>query len=162
MKTLVVYYSRTGCTRMAAEHIARALNADGVELKELTERRGVLGFIKSGRDALRKRPAELLPVGHDPAAYDLVIAGSPVWADTLCPAVRTYLEQSAASVQQAAFFCTHAGGGAGNSYKDAEKLLGKPLAATLALRGRAVKKGAPGPDLDAFLDTVKALDKHTD
>ena len=157
MKTLVVYYSRTGCTRLAAERIGRELDAEVVELKEQTDRKGVLGFLKSGHDAIRKKPATLLPVDQDPAAYDLLIAGSPVWADTLCPAVRTYLEQSAASVRRCAFFCTHGGGGAGNSFKDAEALLGKPPAATVALRGRALKKNEPIPELDAFLDAIKSL-----
>lgn len=159
MKSLVVYYSRTGCTRMAAGRIAKALNSDLVELKEQTERRGFWGFIKSGRDALRKKPSELLPIERDPADYDLVIAGSPVWAGTLCPAVRTFLGRSAASIRSAAFFCTHGGGGPGRSYTDTGKCLGAPLAATLALRDRAVKSGAYGPELDAFLDTVKAHDK---
>ncbi len=161
MKTLVVYYSRTGTTRKVAEYIAQSLNADREQLREQTDRHGFWGSIKGGRDALLRRPSALLPVEHDPSAYDLVIVGSPVWAGTLCPAVRTYLVQSAAAIQRGAFFCTHGGGGASRSYSDTENLLGKPVTATVSLRDRTVKRGETASALQAFLDALKSLDTQT-
>ncbi len=154
MKALVVYYSRTGNTRRAAERIAQSVSADLEELKEETERSGLRGYVSGGRDALRRRPAALLPVERDPSAYDLVIVGSPIWAFTLCPAVRTYLMQSAAAIKRAAFFCTHGGGGPSRAYADAEMLLGQPLVATLSLRDRAVKSGDMNPLVDPFIQSL--------
>lgn len=156
MKILIVYYSRTGVTRSASEQIARLLNADREELQERTDRHGLWGFIKGGRDALLRRASDLHPVEHDPARYDLVIAGTPVWAGTLCPAVRTYLERWASAIRHAAIFCTHGGGGPSRSFMDAERLVGKPPVATLSLRDRAVKRGASGQDIAAFVGTLAA------
>ena len=161
MKTLVVYYSRTGTTRKVAEYIAQSLNADQEQLRERTDRRGLWGIIKGGRDALLRRPSVLLPVEHDPSAYDLVIVGSPVWAGTLSPAARAYLAQSAAAIQRGAFFCTHGGGGASRSYSETEHLLGKPAAATVSLRDRTVKRGETASALQTFLDALKGLDTQT-
>ena len=86
----------------------------------------------------------------------MVIIGSPIWAFTICPAVRTYLSNHASSIKRMASFCTHGGGGPSKSYTEAEKLLGKPLAATLALRDKAVKRGECDAAITAFVGTITA------
>jgi flavodoxin len=151
MKTLVAFYSRTGCTRIVAETIAKFLNADILELKEQTGRQGFAGFIKGGYDALRGKPSRLIPFHKDADTYDLVIAGSPVWAGSLCPAVRAFLLETKPLIKEAALFCTHGGGGASKSYATAESILGKPLAATIAIRDKAARTGKLHPAVDDFL-----------
>jgi flavodoxin len=154
MKTLVAFYSRTGCTRVVAEAIAKSLNADLLELQEQTGRQGFVGFIKGGYDALRGKPSQLIPFNKDVSAYDLVITGSPVWAGTLCPAVRTFLLETKPLIKRATFFCTHGGGGASKSYATVESILGKPLAATTAIRDKAARSGNLHPEIDDFLKTL--------
>lgn len=151
MKTLVAFYSRTGHTRIVAETIAKSLKADLVELKEQTGRQGLSGFLTGGYDALRGKPSRLIPFNKDVGAYDLVISGSPVWAGTLSPAVRAFLLESKPLIKRAAFFCTHGGGGASKSYAIAESILGKPLAATTAIRDKAARSGNLHPAIDDFL-----------
>lgn len=80
MKVLVVYYSRSGNNHKIAGELAQALGADIERLKEKTNRSGSVGYMKAGRDSMRKRPAELEPVSNDPANYDVVVLGGPVWA----------------------------------------------------------------------------------
>ena len=151
MKTLVVFYSKTGRTRKAAEALAGLLGAELEELRERgVNRSGVIGYLKAGRDALRKNAVELEPAAHDPAAYDRVVLGSPVWAFTLCPAVRAYAAAQAGAIRKAAFFCTHGGGGAAKTFTEAAALLGRPLEATLELRDKAVDRGEAGAELAAF------------
>jgi len=47
MKTLVVYYSRTGKTKFVAEKIAVELKADVEEVVDLKSRSGRFGFLKA-------------------------------------------------------------------------------------------------------------------
>jgi hypothetical protein len=108
MKALVVYYSRTGNNRKIAGEIAEALGADVEELKERASREGPMGYLLAGRDAMRKRPAELEPLAHRPADYDLVILGGPVWAFTMCTPTRTYALEHKHSFRLVAFFSTAA------------------------------------------------------
>ena len=155
MKSLVVFFSRSGRTRKAALDLAARLGADAEELKEKgTNRAGVMGYLRSGRDALRKREVELEPPARDPAAYDLVVVGSPVWAFTLCPAARSFLARYGGAIRRAAFLSTHGGGGPARSWAEAEALLGRPLAATLALRDRDVDAGRATGELEAFARTL--------
>ena len=106
MKTLVVYYSRTGTTRKVADELAEALGADVEELKERANREGAMGYLQAGRDSMRKRPAELLPVTRDPADYDLVLMGGPCWAQGICTPIRTYGAEHKNSLSKVAYFAT--------------------------------------------------------
>ncbi|TFH34602.1 MAG: hypothetical protein E4G93_05085, partial [Dehalococcoidia bacterium] len=115
MKSLVVYYSRTGNSKRIGDEVAAALGADVEELKDRTNRQGVTGWMKSGSDARRKRIADLEPNVHDPAAYDLVVLGGPVWAFTICSPTRTYALTHRDSFKRVAFLST------GGDYKSIEK-----------------------------------------
>ena len=150
MKTLIVFYSRTGCTRRVAEALAAQLGADLEELRETADRRGVKGYLLAGRDAMQGRPAELLPTTRRAADYDLVIVGTPVWAFTMCPAVRTWLQREAAQVRRAAFLCTQGGSGAERAIREMEKLLGRPPMARLTLRDKDIRADACVAALSQF------------
>jgi len=108
MKTLVTFYSRDGHTKRAAEIIAKALNADIDELKDKKSRKGIIGFLRAGYDATRGKATEI-NFSKNPADYDVVILGGPVWNGRVTPAVRTYLLKNRESIKKAAFFVTCAG-----------------------------------------------------
>lgn len=157
MKTLVVFYSRTGRTRKVAEKLARLMGAETEELLEPgKDRAGALGFMLAGRDAMLKRPVDLAPVEKDPAAFDLVVLGSPVWAFTMCPAIRAYAAAQAGAIRKVAFYCTHGGGGPSRSFSQAEEVLGKPLAATLSLLDKAIDRNEVDAELAAFAKRLTA------
>jgi flavodoxin len=104
MKSLVVFYSRTGTTKKVAEAISKKLNADIEEIVDLKSRKGILGFFSGGKDAFKKELTKIKKTEKNPADYDLVLIGSPIWAGTMVPAVRTYLND--AKIKKAAFFAT--------------------------------------------------------
>ncbi|OGI26683.1 MAG: hypothetical protein A2359_03330 [Candidatus Moranbacteria bacterium RIFOXYB1_FULL_43_19] len=105
-KTLVVYYSKDGHTKKVAEDIAAALGADIDEIRDLRKRKGFFAWFSSGRDGMKKQRTEIETSGKNPADYDLIIAGSPVWGWNMVPAVRTYLEENKTSIKEYAFFVT--------------------------------------------------------
>ena len=53
MRSLVVFYSRTGNAKFVAENVASELGEDNEEVTDLKNRRGRLGFLKAGYDANR-------------------------------------------------------------------------------------------------------------
>ena len=150
MKTLIVFYSRTGCTRAVAEKLAPQLGADLEELQEKADRRGVAGYMLAGRDAMLKRPADLLPTTRRPADYDLVVIGTPVWAFTMCPAVRAWLQREAANLRATAFLCTQGGSGAERTMRDMEALTGRPPIARLVLCDKEIRANTCDARIAAF------------
>jgi flavodoxin len=106
MKSLVVYYTRTGKTKSVAEAIATQLGADIEEVVDLKKREGKIGWIMSGKDASRKSLTEIAPTKKAPPDYDLVIIGTPIWAWSPTPAIRTYISQNNLSGKKVALFYT--------------------------------------------------------
>ena len=105
MRTLVVYYSRTGNTKFAAEKIAEYLNAETCEIVDKKNRKGRLAFVIGGYSSIRKKLTEI-EVSKSIDNYDLIIIGSPVWADGITPAIRTYIKKNDFSSKQVAIFMT--------------------------------------------------------
>ena len=106
MKVLIVYYSKTENTEKLASILAEAMGADSERLIDKKNRNGFWGYIMSGRDSVKKMLTTLEPTIKDPADYDLVIFGTPIWARGISPAIRTYLEQNKEKIKNYAFFCT--------------------------------------------------------
>ncbi|MDD5085136.1 MAG: flavodoxin [Candidatus Omnitrophica bacterium] len=143
MKALIVYYSRTGKTRGVAEKLAGKLNADITEIVDLKSRKGPLGFVGGAHDALKKLTTEISPISYLPENYDIVIVGTPVWADNMTPAVRTFLAKYPLRGKRAAFFCTTAVSGIDNTLATMAELAMPPtVAANLGLTQRDLKNAA--------------------
>ncbi|HOX07876.1 MAG TPA: flavodoxin [Planctomycetota bacterium] len=139
MRALVVFYSRTGNTRKVAQALARELGAEAEKINEPETRGGLLGYLLAGRDAALKRLTPIEPLAFDPAAYDLVVLGTPVWAWTMASPVRTFLTEQAAKLKGVAFFCTQGGSGAERAFRQMEELAGRKPVATLALLEKELK-----------------------
>jgi flavodoxin len=112
MKKLVVYYSFDGNTRFIAERIAAATGADLLELKPKKDlqTRGFMKYLWGGRQVVHKETPELETFEYDPAAYDLLFVGTPVWAFTYAPAMRSFLLNHRPSARKVALFCCSGGG----------------------------------------------------
>ena len=141
---LVVFYSRSGFTRIVARHLARALDADLAELVDTKNRVGVLGYLKSGFDALFHRLTTLEPLSARPETYDVVVVGTPIWNAAISSPVRTFLVQQHAALKKVAFFCTYGGSGNERVFREMEKVCGKAPLGTMAVRDREV--GGPMED----------------
>ena len=109
MKSLVVYYSRTGNARFVAQTIAAEIGADIEEVIDLKKRSGVLGFLSGGSDARRGKETKIASTTKSPADYDLIIVGTPVWAGRPSPAITTYLKKNDLSGKKVAVFFTQGG-----------------------------------------------------
>ncbi|MCL2192677.1 MAG: flavodoxin [Treponema sp.] len=112
MKTAVVFYSYDGNCAFVAEHIKTLMNADLVRLRTKDEkRRGrVGGFLAACAMVFTKKRPVLKPVDFDPAAYDLIVIGSPVWAASPAPPVRAFLSVAGITRKKLALYVCHAGG----------------------------------------------------
>ena len=157
MKALVVFYSRTGATKQVAEALAESLNCDSEELIDTKKRGGPLGFLSAGKDAKAKKLTKLTDIKRDPALYDLVILGTPIWAGTLSSAARTYIANNKSKFKRVAFFCTHGGGESQQLFAEMEALCERRPVSILALQEKEVKTGTYQGKIREFVDGLQML-----
>jgi flavodoxin len=94
MKSLVIYYSLTGKTRLVAQTIAEALNA---RLAEITERRRTpwpFVYMTGSFRAMTNMGSKINPVDVALKQYERIFIGSPIWASNPVPAVNAFIYQT--------------------------------------------------------------------
>jgi len=162
LKILVVYYSKTGHTRKIAQDISRQLEADLEEITDKKKRTGLLGFIFGGRDALTKKETRIIEMKKNPADYDLVILGSPIWAGNITPAVRTYINQYGNSIRSTAFFFSSSGKTPDQIFEKLLSLLKeKPIAVTGVAVSEMKDDNTYRTKISAFIDGIRVKYRST-
>lgn len=151
MKTLVVFYSRTGLTKKVANKIAEKLGADTEELYDLRDRSGVIGYIKSGHDARKKKFSEIKPLEKNSVDYDLVIVGTPTWSNNMACAVRNYLTQTEGKIKNIACFATRGGNTDNKAVKNMAELSGLKSIADFILTSKEVAQDNYQDKLEEFI-----------
>ena len=109
MKKLVVFYSLEGNTRMIAETLAEAAGADRLELKlkEVMSPRKLIKYAQAGVQAWTGKKPELEPFEKNPADYDLIFIGTPVWAFSYTPPLKTFFRDCPLTGKKIALFCCY-------------------------------------------------------
>jgi flavodoxin len=155
-KTGIVFYSRTGTTKKVAEELAKKLDATLIEVIDNKDRKGPIGYIKAGRDAMKKHLTGIQHEDIDISSFDTIIIGTPVWAWTITPAIRTFIEQNKKIMMEKnhAFFCTMGGSGNEQSFREMERLLGKKPYATLTLKTKEVVKSVSEEKIKKFVEEL--------
>jgi flavodoxin len=113
MKTAVVFYSLNGNCAFIAKQIKASLDADLIRLHTEKEkpRRGAVSFLWGIGVMLGIIKAPLKPYVFDPASYDLIIIGAPVWGGSPARPICAFLAEAGITGRKIALFVCHAGGG---------------------------------------------------
>ena len=154
MQALVVYYSRTGYTKRVAETISSKLDSDIERIKDMKDRSGFIGYMRSGWEAFRKKTPIIKDPKHDPSDYDIVIIGTPVWAQGPSSPVLTYLHRFSDKFKKTAYFCTLGGSGAEKTMSKMERRAKRPEA-ILSLTTKKVKDGDYQHEINRFIREIK-------
>lgn len=155
MKALVVYFSRTGTTKKVASAIAKILKCDMDEITEPKSRKGIAGYLRSGKESMKKIIPSINPAKKNPASYDILIIGTPIWGWTVSSPVRAYLSQNKDKIKKTAYFCTMGGSGSKNAFQEMEIICSKKPVATLELTTAEVNKQDYTDKLKKFMDKLR-------
>lgn len=111
MKTLVIYYSHDGSTKLIAETVARELEADieAVKPKKNIDASGAKIVYWGLRQLITQPKPEIEPIKKNPMDYDQIIIGTPVWSYTYAPPIKTFFENYSIKEKRVAIFCCHGG-----------------------------------------------------
>ena len=155
MKILIVYYSRTSNTRKVAEEIQNNLDWDIEEIIDTQNRSGIFKYITSGFQASRKKLTILENIKNDPASYDLLVIGTPVWAGNISTPIRTYIHQNHAKFNNVAFFCTAGGSRFDGTFSEMTELSGTSTIARIGLTAKEVKDESYKTKITEFIKKIQ-------
>lgn len=153
-RTLIVFYSRTGVTQHVARQLAQRLDADLSPIEDIRPRTGMLGYVRSALEAVQSGLPDIRRTAIDPAGYELVVLGTPVWVGHVSSPMRRFLHDRGPELPRVAFFCTQGGRGAETAFREMRDLLGKEPVATCALTDHEVFAEGHVPKVDAFVDRL--------
>ena len=145
MKTLIVYYSLEGNTKYVAERIAEQTGADllCLEPEKAYPTGKVTKYLWGGRSAVMGDTPELKPYTADLSGYEVIVFGTPVWASTFTPPLRTFIRKHKDELKgkRIAFFACSAGGNAEKCFANLQEELGcSEITATLRLTDPAQRQ----------------------
>ncbi len=143
MRTLIVYYTRTGTTRTLADALAAELKADIDEIQCERYRPGGLRYLLAGFDSVRGNLPPIRMPAKNPVEYDLVLIGAPVWTSYPALPIRAYLDRAPELPERIAVFLTF------GEHSPPEKAVGmissllpRQIEAALTLSSDEVRGGA--------------------
>ncbi len=154
-RVLVIYFSRTGTTRRAAEMLAQASGAELCAITEKRSRLGPWGYARCLWQAALGLSPPLKPLGCEPASADCVFIGTPIWGWHLSSPVRSFARRYQGQLGRIAFFCTQGGSGSDAAFGELQRILGRPPLATLALTDAEMEDGRAAARIEAFARLVK-------
>jgi len=155
MKTLIVYYSRSGRTDKIAKQLALKINADLEEIKDKKNRSGIFGFISSGNEAHMHINTPIDELEKIPNDYDITIIGTPIWANNISTPIRSFLKDYKEGLKDIAFFCTSMGSNPKPVFKSMEKITGRKPATVMNVTARDIRKHYHIEMIDDFVKKIK-------
>ncbi|HHS49917.1 MAG TPA: hypothetical protein ENN07_02260 [candidate division Zixibacteria bacterium] len=153
-RILVVYYSRTGVTETVAKNLAERLGAEIEAIAEERDRNGAVQYMLAGKEALMESLPPINPPTEDPANFDLVVLGTPVWAFKMASPMRSYLAMNEGKFREVALFCTHRGSGGKGTFESFEKVLDIQPVAVVDFHEKSVRSGEFSGNIDEFLERL--------
>lgn len=151
MKTLIVWYSRHGHTRLIGNKIAKALQADFEEIIDLKSRKDVVSWAENAFDFDITKSTTIKKPKKNPIDYDLVVIGTPIWGG-VTPVIKAYLEQE--NFPKVAFFSTY-GASAEDAFDVMKNLSRKNPIATMGLQDRQIILKEDFKIVKKFVDKIK-------
>ena len=128
MGKLVVFYSLEGNTEYIADKICEKIGCDKLKLipKKAYKDKGFAKFLWGGKSAVMAEAPELEPYDIDLDKIDEVIIGFPVWASTITPPIRTFVNENKDKLtgKRICVFACQSGNGAPKAMDKLRELLG--------------------------------------
>lgn len=156
-RSVIVYFSQTGTTKIVASEIRKNTGADMAELllknPYPSTYDSTIQHVKREREA--KRWPKLLQAKMNLAKYDTVFLGYPIMFGTFAPPIYTFLDSNDLNGKVVVPFCTYGSGGLKNSAEELKHLVpGMKLVRPYGIAHKRISK-AP-EEVRRFLQTLSA------
>ncbi|MGO4331800.1 flavodoxin family protein [Cupriavidus sp. 2TAF22] len=161
-KILIVYYSRTGTSRQAAEELAAHTGWPIAEVGDQVSRAGLLGDARCVLDVLLQRHVGYRYAGPSLDEYQQIVIVAPVWVGHLAAPMRSFLRDRLPLTCKTSVVCVMARQGGFNAAEEVARLASEAPSPVIALRQSNVASGAALQALRAFAAQVEAASARAD
>lgn len=150
MRTLIVYYSRSGTTRIVAMALAKLLGAELAEIRCDRYQRGIVSYLRAGHDSIKGRlpDIEVPPAVNQP--WEMMIVAAPLWAGHAATPIRRFLAGDRKLPDKLGLLLTRGGSSPEAAFAEMQAQLPAPARAKLALRAKDIQADASADSLRAF------------
>ena len=156
MRVLTVYVTRTGNTDRVARKVYEDLGGSIELITEKTNRKGIIGWMKTGRQNSTRAVGEINPTEYDPSAYDLVVLASPVWAGSVSAPMRGYMTLNAGKLTRTAVFLSNDSGDVEDAFAEIRGILPNNPVVEGSLQRKRIKDEFDST-VRAFIDEISSL-----
>lgn len=161
MRTLIVYYSRTGTTATVARALANRLDADIREIGCDRYSGGMFRYLLAGYDSVRGNLPEIEMAEFAAEQYDVILVGTPIWTSHPALPVRSFLTRRPDLPARVAVFLTHGGHSPPQTCIDElAELLPVPVEAKLTFNSAQVAAGEFSDDVSDFAAQLERRSIH--
>jgi len=119
--------------------------------------RRLRSLVISGMVLVLSSKMDLLASVQWKGPYDLVVIGTPVWAWSVSPPVRSYLAANKGRLPDVAFFCTMGSRGGERAFEEMQAIAGKAPRAGCAVTAREAASEAYRTHIAQFMEQLKTL-----
>lgn len=155
-RILVVYFSRSGFTGGIAKEVAAISGADIEEVMDEESPGQKKSYFRRVCEATFHLLTSNKKPDRQPASYDVIAIGTPIWCWNMSSPIRTYIKNNREQFKKVAFFCTYGGNGKERVFQDMEKLAQHNSVCKLALTDSEIEANSAH---DRIKDFAKNLSK---
>ena len=125
MKSIVVYFSMDGNSQYVAEKIQKYIGAETLRLEPIKAypKGNASKYFWGGKSVVFGEQPQLVPYNFAPADYDVIIIGTPVWAGSFTPPIKTFIRDNDLSKKKIALYACNSGGSAEKCFDKLRKEL---------------------------------------
>ncbi len=127
-KIAVIYYSMSGNVEYVVKKIEKELDVDLMPIipKKDYPKKGFKKFFWGGKSSVMKETPTLEEYHFDASQYDEIIIGTPVWASSFAPPIRTFIKENKEKLKEkkiSVIIC-YSGGGAKKAIEKLKEYIG--------------------------------------
>ncbi len=155
-KTLIVFYSLEGHTAHIANVLKEKLDCDMIEIKPKKEikAKGFMKYFWGGKQVKMNEEPELEPIDIDFGKYQTIFVGTPIWAWSATPPIRTFLKGDYIKNKDLYVFYSYDGGNAKAEDRIKNMITGNNLKGIQGILNNKKNPEKVDEDINTWIDSL--------
>ena len=153
---LIVYYTRTGYTEKIVNQLTQKIEADIEIIDDNKDRSGIIGYIKSAYDNIKKDRPKIKELKYKPADYEFIVIATPVWVSKMAAPIRSFVYKYKNDINKAVFITSQKGPVMQKVFDDMRKVLTKKEEFSIGFREKELDNNIYQKKIDKIIKNISS------